>query len=697
MHGNTGPRIAADIGGTFTDIVLESGDRLFTTKVLTTPPAPEEGAVVGIGTILESGGVAAGDVSLILHGTTLAANAILERKGAVTALITTEGFRDVLEIGYESRYDQYDLMIDKPTPLVPRPRRLTVPERIDVQGRVLVPLDEDAVRDRAATLRSRNVDSVAVGFLHSYANPAHERRVRDILQEELPNVPVSLSCEVCPEVREYERFTTTTVNAYIRPLMEGYLDRLERRLGEMGFSCPILLMTSSGGLTAVETAMRFPVHLIESGPAGGAILAAHVAAELGLDKVISFDMGGTTAKMCLIEGQTPQSAREFEVDRAAHFIKGSGLPLRLPVIEMLEIGAGGGSIARIDEIGKIVVGPESAGADPGPAAYGRGGARPTVTDAEIVLGRIDPVGFAGGQVTLEPKLAASVIARGIGQPLGVTTDLAAYSVCEMVDETMANAARVHAFDRGKVATEHAVIAFGGAAPLHVGRLARKLGVRRIVVPRDAGVGSAIGLLCAPVAYAVVRSRNMRLGDFDPGRANADLDEMEAEARAVVESAAPKDAFEARRGAYMRYLGQGHEIYVPLPRRRLTANDGATIRVAYERAYTRLFSRVIEDGEIEVLTWVVSLSEMREPGQPLATPRRRPAPAATSFREIVDPGDAATIRVPVFRRGDLAPGAVVDGPGLIVEDQTSTLIPEGFTASISAHGHIVIEAREEASQ
>ena len=316
---------------------------------------------------------------------------------------------------------------------------------------------------------------------------------------------------------------------------------------------------------------------------------------------------------------------------------------------------------------------------------------------EIVLGRIDPVGFAGGQVTLEPKLAASVIARGIGQPLGVTTDLAAYSVCEMVDETMANAARVHAFERGKVATEHAVIAFGGAAPLHVGRLARKLGVRRIVVPRDAGVGSAIGLLCAPVAYAVVRSRNMRLGDFDPGRANADLDEMEAEARAVVESAAPKDAFEARRGAYMRYLGQGHEIYVPLPRRRLTANDGATIRVAYERAYTRLFSRVIEDGEIEVLTWVVSLSEMREPGQPLATPRRRPAPAATSFREIVDPGDAATIRVPVFRRGDLAPGAVVDGPGLIVEDQTSTLIPEGFTASISAHGHIVIEAREEASQ
>ncbi len=692
-----GIRLAVDIGGTFTDVVLEAGDRQMTTKVLTTQGAPDEGVVAGVGEVLALAGIEAGAVSLLILGTTLATNAVLERKGALCALITTEGFRDVLEIGYESRYDQYDLMIEKAKPLVPRTRRFTVAERMDVHGRELVPLDEAGVRALLPVLRQHAVESVAVGFLHSYANPAHERRVGEILADALPGLSVSLSCEVCPEVREYERFTTTTVNAYIRPLMEGYLGRLQQRLSQIGVTCPSLLMTSSGGLTTFETAMQFPIRLIESGPAGGAILASWVAAELSLEKVISFDMGGTTAKVCLIQDQTPQTAREFEVDRAARFTKGSGLPLRLPVIEMLEIGAGGGSIARLDAMDKICVGPESAGADPGPASYGRGGQRATVTDADIVLGRIDPAQFAGGQVPLEPARAEQAIAETIGEPLGLGVELAAYSVGEMVDETMANAARVHAVERGKAASEHSLIAFGGAAPLHVGRLAEKLGISRIVVPCDAGVGSAVGFLRAPVSYEVVKSRNMRLSDFDAALANTVLEEMWAEAHAVVEGAAPGAAFEEERGAFMRYVGQGHEVFVPLPERQLTEDDSATLRSSYDTVYQRLFGRVINDAEVEVLTWLLRLSSANERPTPSPAPPEQPPPLVNSMRSIVDPAKGERFSVPVFSRMDLALGAVISGPGLIVEDQTTTFIPDRFAARISSAGHIVMEIQVEASQ
>ena len=693
--GEQGARLAVDIGGTFTDVVLEVGNQLLTTKVLTTPAAPEEGAAAGVEEILACAGTAADEISLLLHGTTLATNAILERKGACCALVTTEGFRDVIEIGYESRYDQYDLMIEKPTPLVPRTRRLTVAERTDVEGRELVPLDEAAVLALVPELRRLAVESVAIGFLHSYVNPAHERRAGEILANELSDLSVSLSCEVCPEVREYERFTTTTVNAYIRPLIEGYLGRLQQQLARIGLTCPALLMTSAGGLTTFETAMRFPIRLVESGPAGGAILASRVAAELSLDKVISFDMGGTTAKVCLIEDQRPQTAREFEVDRAARFIKGSGLPLRLPVVEMLEIGAGGGSIAQIDALDRIRVGPESAAADPGPAAYGRGGAHPTVTDADIVLGRIDPERFAGGQVPLEPARAERAIAETIGKPLQLNPELAAYSVCEMVDETMANAARVHAVERGKVAAEHSLIAFGGAAPLHVGRLAEKLGIGRIVVPLDAGVGSAVGFLRAPVAYEVVRSRHMRLGAFDPKLANDLFEDMRSEARAVVEAAAAGTAFEEVRGAFMRYVGQGHEVFVPLPGRLLAERDDATFRAAYESAYEALFGRVIGHAEVEVLTWLLRLTSVSEPPATLPEAQTQTEPRASAMRDIIDPAKGEPITVPVHLRLDLVPGAAITGPSLIAEDQTTTFVPDRFVARISSGGHIVMEAPMEA--
>jgi N-methylhydantoinase A len=679
-----------DIGGTFTDVVLEGPAGRTTVKVLTESEAPEQGVLVAIGEALDSAGLVAAEVGLILHGTTLATNAIIERNGAVTALITTEGFRDIIEVGYESRYNQYDLMLEKVVPLVPRHLRLTVPERVDVQGRVLTPLDESAVEALLPTLEAEAVESIAVGFLHGYANPEHERRVEAILSRALPGVPVTLAAEICPEVREYERFTTATANAYVRPLIEGYLARLETRLGALGFDCPVLLMTSGGGLTTLDAAKRQPIRLVESGPAGGVVLAREIAAEAGLDKVMSFDMGGTTAKICFIEKFEARRAREFEVDRQARFMKGSGLPLRIPVIEMVEIGAGGGSIARVDALRRITVGPESAGADPGPAGYGRGGTQPTVTDTDIVLGRIDPEHFAGGRIALRPELSAGAVAREVGQPLGLEVALAAYGVAEIVDETMSNAARVLAVEEGKVAAEHTMIAFGGAAPLHACRLAEKLGIERIVVPVDAGVGSAIGFLRAPVAYEVVRSLNMRLSGFDAEAVNRLMAEMKAEALGVVESGAFGAPLSEQRIAYMRYLGQGHEITVAVPPGELAKADGATLQAAYDAEYRRLYKRTIPDADIEILSWGLTVSTVSELPAPTAMPRAGKSAVPSGSRAVYDAERDAAVAVPLYRRGDLAAGATVAGPAIITEDQTSSFITAPFRAIIAENGNIVIE-------
>jgi N-methylhydantoinase A len=689
-----GRRLAVDIGGTFTDIVLEAGNERTTAKVLTTQAAPEEGVIIGITDALERAGIEAEAIDLLIHGTTLATNAIIERKGALTALITTEGFRDVVDIGYESRYHQYDLMIEKPAPLVPRYRRLTVPERVDIRGRILTPLDEKAVLALIPELERLKIQSVAVGFLHSYANPAHERRVGEILSRELPDVSISLSCEVCPEVREFERFTTATANAYVRPLMASYLGRLWERMTAMEFRCPVLLMTSGGGLTTLETAMRFPIRLVESGPAGGAILASRVAAEMGLDKVISFDMGGTTAKICLIDDFEPQTAREFEVDRAAKFTKGSGLPLRIPVIEMVEIGAGGGSVARLDVMKQIAIGPDSAGADPGPAAYDRGGTQPTITDADFLLGRIDPSRFAGGKVKLVLARAEDAIERKVGEPLGLEPRMAAYGITEMVDETMSNAARIHAVERGKTASEYALVAFGGAAPLHASRLAEKLGIRRVVVPTNAGVGSAVGFLRAPVAYDVVRSHNMRLGEFNAATINTLIEEMRVEAMAVVRAGAPDAALTELRTAFMRYLGQGHEIVVRLPLRPLDEADSATLQAAFDREYERLYKRIIPEAEAEVLTWGLTLSTVEERPETVEKPDSLAAPPPAGSRRVFDVEASDEVEVPLYWRPDLAPGMTVDGPAVIAEDETSTFVSGRFNAWIAGNGYIILEGKPE---
>ena len=684
-----------DIGGTFTDIVLEYSGRRRTKKVLTTPEAPEDGVIDGLTLVLDEASINPSELSIFLHGTTLATNAIIERKGAKTAFITTRGFRDVLEIGYESRYNQYDLLIEKPVPLIPRSQRYTVTERVDVKGNVLNVLNEKELHSVVAKIIKSNIQSVAVGFLHAYANPAHEQMTKEILLEKAPNLKVSISAEVCPEIREFERFTTTSANAYVQPLMSNYLGNLQKRIIQIGVNCPILLMTSGGGLMSVETAQRFPIRLVESGPAGGAILATQIAAELGLNKVISYDMGGTTAKICLIEEQSASKAREFEVDRQARFMKGSGLPLRIPVIEMVEIGAGGGSIARVNSMNQITTGPDSAGANPGPAAYNRGGTQPTISDADVHLGRIDPKFFAGGHVKLDPALSASTIENNIAKPLKISSHMAAFGIAEIVDETMSNAARVHAVERGYDARDHVIIAFGGAAPLHVGRIAEKLNISKIVIPTNAGVGSAVGLLRAPVAYEVVRSHNIFLRDFDFKVINSLMNEMKLEALEVVKAGAPLEKLKEEKIAFMRYAGQGHEIIVSLPDRKFIPNDKNLLNELFNKEYQKLYGRVLPNADVEVLTWAITLGTFEKKPAPIGNQIKQISAPEMGFRAVFDTSSEKQIKIPVYSRADLKPGAFVDGPALIVEEETSSFIPETFEASIAPNNYIILDRKLEA--
>jgi N-methylhydantoinase A len=690
-------RLGVDIGGTFTDVALEVADsvgvRRYSAKILTTPEAPERAVIAAIREVLREAALAPRDLSIIIHGTTLATNSIIERKGAKTALVTTEGFRDTIEIRHENRFEQYDVNIDLPPPLVPRRLRFVVPERVNAQGKVILPLDEDAVERLADRIESEQVDSVAIGFLHSFTNPAHEERTREILTARLTGVTYTLSSEVSPEMREYERFSTACANAYVQPMMGRYLVNLEEKLQQEGLRCPLFLMLSGGGLTTVETAIRFPVRLVESGPAGGAIFASYIARQCGLDTVLSYDMGGTTAKICLIDDFQPQTSRAFEVARIYRFKKGSGLPLRIPVIEMVEIGAGGGSIARVDQLKRITVGPDSAGADPGPACYGRDGKAPTVTDADLLLGRIDPLGLSGGRMVLDKDAAERAVQQTVAAPLDLTLPLAAFGICEIVDENMANAARVHAIESGKDARGRTLVAFGGAAPLHAARMADKLGLDWVLVPSNAGVGSAVGFLRAPIAYEIVRSQLQRLDAFDATSANALLKTMRAEAEAIVRRGEPKAPLTETRSAFMRYRGQGHEIAVPVPARDYRDEDAGELLAAFETAYRRLYSRIIPGVEVEVLSWVLLLSgpvPADATAPPPEPPRYTPQPARR--RAVFDADIADFVDVPIYERAALVPGAFISGPAVIVEDETSTLVSPAFDARIDAYGYIELTRR-----
>ena len=690
-------RLSADVGGTFTDIVLEQGNERWTTKVLTTPAAPEDGVLNGIAKIMGISCKTLPEVSAFVHGTTLATNAIIERRGAKTALIATDGFRDVLEIGTESRYDQYELALVRPKPLVERPLRFTVRERMDARGNVLLALDEAQLLDIAAELKAQKIESVGISFLHSFMNDTHEKRAAEILKQALPDLYVSISCEVCPEIREYERTSTTVANAYIQPLMDGYLARMEDRLKDLGFRGILSLMSSGGGLSSVATSRAFPVRLVESGPAGGAIFGSLVAAKLGEKHVIAFDMGGTTAKISLIEDYKSESSRIFEVDRAARFLKGSGLPLRIPVIELVEIGAGGGSLAHVDALGRVTVGPESASSVPGPACYGLGGTSPAVTDADVAIGLIDPEGFAGGSMTLRPDLSLEALQGSVGGKIGLTPEMSAYAVYEMVCENMASAARAHTVERGVVAADHTIIASGGAAPLHVARVAEKIGAPRVIIPANAGVGSAVGFLAAPVSYEIVRSNYMRLDAFDAASATAMLNAMSAEIMEWVGPAAGEQPVTETRIAFMRYVGQGHEIPVTLPLRDLTDADIAAMRDTYERTYEELFNRSIPAAAIEIMAWSVICSTPPALPDTIAavpmTGRQVPGTKVTIFDGRVE----STVELFRYKRTDLEQGDMVEGPAIIVEDETTTFVTGSFNAWIDAAGSIVMDRKAEAAE
>jgi N-methylhydantoinase A len=683
-------RLGADIGGTFTDIALDVRGAIFSTKVLTNYRAPEQAILDGIAIVARDARISPADVGLIIHGTTLATNALIERRGAKTALVTTEGFRDVIEMRTESRFEQYDLRLRLPTPLVPREHRFTVRGRIGAEGQELEPLDEAALEEIADKIAAGDFNAVAIGFIHSYMNPSHERRAREILTAKLP-VPISISAEVSPQMREFERFNTVCANAYVRPQMADYLTRLQIRLKEMGAQCPVFMIHSGGGLISVETASEFPVRLVESGPAGGAIFAADIARRFGLNKVVSYDMGGTTAKICLIEDFAPRTARTFEVARTYRFCKGSGMQISIPVIEMIEIGAGGGSIAWVDAMGRIQTGPASAGSEPGPACYGRGGKRPAITDADLVLGKVDPDNFAGGAIKLDTAAAEQAIMSDVGERLSLATVSTAFGICEVVDENMANAARVHAVENGKNISDNIMISFGGAAPLHTARLCEKLGIDQCLVPQGAGVGSAIGFLKAPFGYEAVASRLIRLSQFTSNYGNALLADLKASAESFVRGGT-SGSIVREVTAFMRYAGQGWEIPVPLPDEPFGDNAIYRLKELFRTNYQRFFGRAIdglEDLEIEIVTWSVKATDERPAVErhQLATGGRIVNPTVT--RAVFDPATGSTQTYAIIERDALGEGDHIVGPAVIVERETSTVVTTPFDAVIQSDGAILL--------
>ncbi len=692
-------KLGVDIGGTFTDVVLQGPDgALFSTKVLTTYNAPEDAILDGLRQVCATSGIAVSSISQIIHGTTLATNALIERRGAKTALITTKGFRDVIEMRTESRFEQYDLNLQLPPPLLARNHRYVVDERVGADGKVLHPLSRDEADTMAETIASRGYHSVAVGLIHSYLNPAHEEMVRDALVARLPELSISISSEVSPQMREYERFNTVAANAYVKPMMKSYLSRLADRLKEEGADCPIFLMHSGGGIISLENASEFPVRLVESGPAGGAIFAAHIASRYGLDKVLSFDMGGTTAKICLIKNQAPKTSRVFEVARTYRFKKGSGMPISIPVIDMVEIGAGGGSLAHIDSMRQIRVGPESAGSEPGPACYGRDGERPAVTDADLTLGRLDPDNFAGGSIKLHADASVQALNTHVGEALDMDAVTAAFGVSEVVDENMANAARVHAVENGEDPTEYTMIAFGGAAPLHAGRLCDKLGIDRLLVPQGAGVGSAIGFLKAPFSFEATRSVYMRMSNFDAITVKTLLAELRDEATGFVRSCDAHADLRCEYKIYMRYVGQGWEIPIALTSEQAEAPDAATVLALFEADYEALFGRTVVGLDTEITVWAANATTDVPAAEAVTKPAGIRSASTSGTRRIFDPSIGGLADAALVERDQLSDGDRVTGPAAVTESETTIIVPTGFVATHRADGCIdIVRAAKETVQ
>ena len=687
-------RIGVDIGGTFTDFALfdASGRRMAVHKRLTTPHDPSEAVIDGVAALLGQERVAIGEVGDVVHGTTLVTNAVIERNGAVTGMLATAGFSDILDMGFERRYDLFDLRVKYPPPLVPRRLRLEVPERVRFDGSVELPLDEAAVRAAARRFRELGVAAVAVCFIHSYANPAHERRAAEILREEASELFVSASADVFPNMRELERWTTTSVNAFTQPMLDRYLQRLELGLAGQGFRGRLYIMASSGGTLTADTARRFPVRALESGPAAGVLMSAYHGRSLGLANLLSFDMGGTTAKGALVRGGVPIKRYAMEVARVHEFRKGSGLAIRIPAIDMIEIGAGGGSIAEIDARGLLRVGPRSAGADPGPACYGRGGTRPTLTDANLVLGYLDAGFFLGGEMALDRAAAESAVRDGVGTPLGLETLRAAWGVHDIVSEDVARAFRIHASERGFDYRAGSMVAFGGSGPLHALAIANKLKIPRVIFPVGAGVMSALGLLISPLSFEMARSRRIHIADIDAADFAATFQALEADATSYLLSAgvAERDIRVTRR-LDMRYQGQGHEIEVTLPDAAEAGALFADVAELFARAYEAAYTLRLEEPA-EIVNWKV---EATGPAPSLGAGYALSGPAGTGkakkgTRLAYDPERAALTEWPVYDRYALAPGASIAGPALIEERESTCVIGSGQVASVDARYNLVAE-------
>ena len=687
-------RIGADIGGTFTDLVISGDDGTFEiVKVLTTPRQPDDAVLEGVRRALAEAAVTPAALDHLVHGTTLFTNALIERKGARTALVTTKGFRDAVEIGREHRYDMYDLHMRKPEPLAPRHLRFDVDERVLADGSVRKPLDEADVAALVPRLRDAGVEAVAVSLLHAYANPVHEQRLGALLRDALPDVALTLSSDLVPEIREYERASTTLSNVYVKRIAERYLGRLQRRLGdEVGAAGELFVMQSNGGVCAADTAIEQPIRLVESGPAAGALAAAHYGSLMGHADLLSFDMGGTTAKACVIADGRPLVTTEFEVDRQYQFKKGSGLPVKVAVLEMIEIGTGGGSIARVDALGRLRVGPESAGAEPGPVAYGRGGTEPTVTDADVVLGYLDPAFFLGGTMALDAAAAEAAIGERVGRALGLDAVEAAFGIHQLANETMASAARIHAIERGKDVAKFPVFAFGGAGPVHAFAIARILKSPRVIYPLGAGVASAIGLLAAPLALDFVRSLPGRLDALDWARVAEVVGAMEDEGRSVLARTVDADEITCERFCDMRYAKQGYEVRVPVPAGPIDASCRAALLASFEAVYRSLYGHAMEGSAVEVVSWRVVA---RGPEPALALPGSGAgagdaASAMKGTRRVFLTDGRRFADVPVYDRYRLAAGARFEGPA-VVEERESTVVVNGpAQITVDRHGSLVVD-------
>ena len=684
--------LGIDIGGTFTDVVVydHADDRLFSRKLLTTHDDPARAVLDGIRQVIAEDAVPAGEIGRVVHATTLFTNALIERKGARTGLIATAGFRDIVEIGRERKYELYDIHIQKPKPLAPRERRLEAVERLRFDGTVLQPLDEAGVAAAAQALADDGVESIAVAFLHSYANPDHERRAGAIVEANHPGIAVSLSADVAPEIREYERTSTVLANAYIKPLARDYLDGIQAGILNAGVEAPLLLMLSSGGLADLVEAKRAPVALLESGPAAGALAAAYFGTAEADGDVLAFDMGGTTAKLAVVDGGKPEVAYHFEAAREKRFAEGSGLPIHTSTIELIEIGAGGGSIARLDEIGLLKVGPDSSGSDPGPAVYGLGGELPTVTDANFALGLLAPESFAGGAMRLDMAASAASLER-LAKAAGLTPPEIAAGIRDLVNETMASAARVHIAERGKDPRRYSLLATGGGGPLHGAEVARKLGLKRMISPASAGVASAIGLLIAPARADRVATIAKRMDQLDWQAFEATFAALTESANRVIAAAGLDPAASTvDRRADVRYVGQAFEVIVDLPPGPYDAQSAPALVKAFEAAYLAKFTRTPPAGPVEIINVRVAVSAPSRAAKASGAGESGRTEKQIGVRPVWSPADKDFQATPIYDRYALRPGDAFDGPALIEERESTLAVPVGARFRVAKQGEIVVD-------